>query len=223
MAVFFGILWESPTARHQFIRLVDQARLHLNKTVKQFEGSPRIAGSCPGSMIANTWATMMFVGLNGYVESTRAIISTTRWIVKELKAMPHICVVGDALLSVVAFSSKDFNIYLLYDAMSERGWSLSPLQFSLCIHITVTSVHTKNNMAQKFIDNIRASVKEAMKKPHKKVTGTVAIYGTSQAIPDRSIIRDVCTCYLDVCLSASPSENIIIIYLLHANTIQLTI
>ena len=76
----------------------------------------------------------MFVGLNGYVESTRAIIR----IVKELKAMPHICVVGDALLSVVAFSSKDFNIYLLYDAMSERGWSLSPLQFPLCIHITVT-------------------------------------------------------------------------------------
>ena len=169
--------------------------------------SPGIGGSRPGSIIANTWATMMFMGLNGYVESTRAIISTTRWIVKELKATPHIYVVGDPLVSVIAFSSKDFNIYFLNDAMSEKGWGLSPLQFPPCIHITVTSGHTKNNMAQKFIDDIRASIKEVMKKPHREVTGTAAIYGSSQAIPDRSIINDVGMCYLDVCLSACPSEN----------------
>lgn len=37
-----------------------------------------IAGSRAGSEIAACWATMLYVGMDGYIESARKIISTTR-------------------------------------------------------------------------------------------------------------------------------------------------
>ena len=36
---------------------------------------------------------------------------------------------GDPLVSVVTFGSLDFDIFALYSAMTERGWSLNALQF----------------------------------------------------------------------------------------------
>ena len=37
-----------------------------------------IVGSRPGAIIAACWAALMYTGEDGYVESTRKIISTTR-------------------------------------------------------------------------------------------------------------------------------------------------
>lgn len=46
-------------------------------------GSPTINGSRAGGIIAACWATMMFFGENGYVEATRQIIETTKFIERE--------------------------------------------------------------------------------------------------------------------------------------------
>lgn len=40
--------------------------------------SPSVAGSRSGYLIACCWATLMFYGMNGYVEQTRKIIEATR-------------------------------------------------------------------------------------------------------------------------------------------------
>ena len=41
-----------------------------------------ISGSRAGAIIAVCWATLMYFGEDGYVESTRKIISTARYIAK---------------------------------------------------------------------------------------------------------------------------------------------
>lgn len=46
-------------------------------------GSPTVNGSRAGGIIAATWATMMNFGLEGYVERTRRIIDTARYIETE--------------------------------------------------------------------------------------------------------------------------------------------
>jgi sphinganine-1-phosphate aldolase len=46
--------------------------------------SPTFAGSRAGSLIAMTWATLMNIGLNGYVKATKNIIETTQHITNEL-------------------------------------------------------------------------------------------------------------------------------------------
>jgi len=46
-----------------------------------------IAGSRAGAIIAACWATMMFIGHEGYVDATLRIVETTRHI--EAKYTPH--------------------------------------------------------------------------------------------------------------------------------------
>ena len=188
-----------------------ELRQHQYFVVTDWEGgiypSASVAGSRPGGIIAATWAAMMSMGMEGYVESTRQIIKTTRWLIAELSATPHIYVVGNPLVSVVSIASKDFNIYELNEEMGKKGWSLNPLQFPPGLHICITLLHAREEMAQKFLDDIRESVKIIMKEPNKKISGAAAVYGTSQAIPDRSIVSDVGHYYLDLTLRATPVEN----------------
>lgn len=43
-----------------------------------------VPGSRAGAIIAACWATLMFMGEDGYIESTKKILNTTRFIEKEL-------------------------------------------------------------------------------------------------------------------------------------------
>lgn len=45
--------------------------------------SPSVAGSRPGGIIAACWATLMHVGELGYVEATKRIIKTARFLESE--------------------------------------------------------------------------------------------------------------------------------------------
>lgn len=45
--------------------------------------SPSVAGSRPGGIIAACWATMMYMGEDGYVEATRKVIEIARFIEAE--------------------------------------------------------------------------------------------------------------------------------------------
>ena len=150
---------------------------------------------------------MMSMGKDGYIESTRSIIATTRWLTQELNSIPHLYVMGNPLVSVVAMASKDFNIYKLNEELGKRNWSLNPLQFPPALHICITLLHTRNGMALKFLNDVKECVTLIMKDPNKKISGAAAVYGTSQAIPDRSIISDIGYHYLNVSLTASPVEN----------------
>ena len=42
--------------------------------------SPSLAGSRPGAAIAGCWASLLHFGMDGYVESTKKIIETTKTI-----------------------------------------------------------------------------------------------------------------------------------------------
>jgi sphinganine-1-phosphate aldolase len=45
--------------------------------------SPTIAGSRPGVTMAMTWSTLLHFGREGYIESTRQVINTARYIGEE--------------------------------------------------------------------------------------------------------------------------------------------
>merc|ERR1711916_141921 len=83
------------------------------------------------------------LGLKGYQDQTRKIMETTQLIRKGIDKIPGVYVLGDPKAMVVAFGSKEFNIYNIGDKMSHRGWSLNALQRPACLHICVTVPHTK--------------------------------------------------------------------------------
>ena len=69
--------------------------------------------------------------------------SSFRYIVKELKKIDGIRVIGDPQVSVVAIDSERFNVYALSDGMKKRGWNLNALQFPSSIHLCCTMLHTQ--------------------------------------------------------------------------------
>ncbi|XP_045423952.1 sphingosine-1-phosphate lyase 1 isoform X2 [Lemur catta] len=159
--------------------------------------SPTVAGSRPGGISAACWAALMYFGENGYVEATKQIIKTARFLKSELENIKGIFVLGNPQVSVIALGSRDFDIYRLYNLMTAKGWSLNQLQFPPSIHFCVTSVHTRKRVAIQFLKDIRESVTQIMKNPKAKTTGLGAIYGMVQTTVDRDLIAELSSDFLD--------------------------
>lgn len=165
--------------------------------------SPTFAGSRSGAVIAACWASMLYHGESGYCESTRRIVSTTRFIASELRKIPGIFVFGEPQVSVVAFGSNIFNIYSLAEILSDmpngRGWNLNNLQFPPAVHLCVTDMHTEKGRAESFIEDVAHAARELIEQPRSSAEGAAALYGMSQLIPDRSLVAELTRGFLDAC------------------------
>jgi len=162
--------------------------------------SPTLPGSRPGGLIATCWAAMMYHGLEGYVKATDNIIKTTQWIKRELSTLEGLKILGNPKVSVLAFASDKFDIYVLNARLRDRGWNLNALQFPSAFHLCVTLMHHNGSSHSKFVNDVKEIVAELMKGPRAKPSGSAAIYGMAQALPDRSCVAEICTRYLDGCL-----------------------
>ena len=163
-----------------------------------------LSGSRSGALVAATWATLLYMGEDGYVDATRKIIRTTRTIVKELRDVAGIRVMGKPQATVVAMDSGVFEIMRLNDAMHKRGWHLNALQFPPSVHLCVTMIHTQEGVAERFVADIKRCVAEIMQDPKAKSTGQAALYGMSAAIPDRSIVYELACGFLNMKHRAGP-------------------
>lgn len=160
-------------------------------------GSPTINGSRAGGIIAACWATLMHYGYDEYVNSTKKIIETTRYVEQKLRAMEGIFIFGTPATSVIAIGSNDFHIYRLSEALGKKGWNLNPLQFPCGIHICITHVHTEPGITDQFLEDVSTELEILMETRSTPVEGKLAMYGMSQSIPDRSVVGDFTKCFLD--------------------------
>ncbi|ERL90710.1 hypothetical protein D910_08057, partial [Dendroctonus ponderosae] len=159
-----------------------------------------------GGNIATCWAALLYHGLEGYVSATKDIIYTARFIEKGLRRMKGIYIFGQPATSVIALGSDDFDIYRLADALHKLGWNLNTLQYPPGLHLCVTLMHTKPGLAQKFLDDTKDSLAEILKDPAVPVQGRMALYGTAQKLPDRSIVGDITRFFIDSIYYIPPSD-----------------
>ncbi|HDN79031.1 MAG: aspartate aminotransferase family protein [Chloroflexi bacterium] len=158
--------------------------------------SPTIAGSRPGALIAICWAVMVSMGEQGYLEATRRILETANYILKGIKEIPELKVLGDPLW-IIAFTSEEVDIYKVLDYMSRRGWSLNGLQKPPAVHIAVTLRHTMPGVADRFLADLREAVEHVKAHPEEK--GTIApVYGMAASISFRGIVDELLKRYLDL-------------------------
>ncbi len=157
--------------------------------------SPTMAGSRPGALVAACWASMVSMGEKGYLEGAKKIMLTAGKIKKGIESIPELYILGDPLW-VIAFASKDINIYSVMDYMTTRGWSLNGLHKPSCVHICVTLRHTQQGLAEKFIRDLKAAVRFVKANPD--VKGDMApMYGMAASFPDRGLVADVMDVYMD--------------------------
>jgi len=157
--------------------------------------SPTFAGSRPGALSAACWAAMVSTGEQGYLEATRKILETAALIRAGIECIPELEVLGDPLW-VIAFSARSFDVYRLLDAMSQRGYSLNGLQRPASIHLAVTLRHTASGVADRFLEDLRASVDEVKSSPAQK-SGMAPVYGMAGSFPVRGAIAELLRRYLD--------------------------
>eukprot|EP00050_Salpingoeca_kvevrii_P016888 m.59692 g.59692 ORF g.59692 m.59692 type:complete len:578 (-) comp7232_c0_seq1:178-1911(-) len=169
-------------------------------------GTPTMAGSRPGALVAATWAAMVKHGREGYLNNAKAILAATRRIAEGIKKIPGLKLVCEPEVSVVAWTSDVFDINRLCDPlMEECGWDLNVLQFPASMHIAVTMAHTVDGVVENFLRDLAKCVVPLNETPGVEVSGAGRLYGQSQAVPDRSIIRQVVSMYMDAVYQTGPS------------------
>ena len=135
-----------------------------------------MAGSRSGGIIAATWAALLNYGEEGYVESSQKIFDTLAYIVKSIRSIPGLEVMGDPKVCIVAFKSEKFNVYTLADEMKKRGWLLSSLQYPTCVHLYITPMHTQSGIKERFVNDLAEAAKELLNDPSKPLVGGVSVF-----------------------------------------------
>ena len=169
--------------------------------------SPSMAGSRPGALIAGCWASLMKMGEDGYLNTCLQIVGAAKKIEERIRtsdALRHsLSVIGKPMVSVVAFrantAQKDpfykVDIYDIADAMSSRGWHLNALQDPPAMHIAVTIPIVA--AVDDLLKDLEEVVEAVRGNPTEKKGDAAALYGVAGAIPDKSIVTELATGFLD--------------------------
>ncbi|CAH9132489.1 unnamed protein product [Cuscuta epithymum] len=174
-------------------------RKHQFVAVTEWTGglyvSPTIAGSRPGGLIAGAWAAMMSLGLEGYLENTKAIMEASKKIEKGIEEIPGLYVIGKPDMSIIAFGSEVVDIFEVNDVLSSKGWHLNALQRPNSIHICVTLQHA--SVAQEFVRDVKDAVHTVKQNPGPINGGLAPLYGAAGRIPDRVMVKDLLIDFMD--------------------------
>ncbi|THH00240.1 hypothetical protein EW145_g7117 [Phellinidium pouzarii] len=170
-------------------------------------GSPSLAGSRPGALIAGTWAAMQYMGEDGYLESCRAIVGCAQTIVRSVRdEIPELYVLGSPPASCVAFGARDsrVNVLAVGDAMSTRGWHLNGLSKPAGLHMACTRLTVP--VVDQFIADLKDCVREVKERQLAKgdKEGTmVVLYGLgNSSTVGPAMVEKVTTAFLDVLYKA---------------------
>lgn len=165
-------------------------------------GSPTLAGSRPGALMAGCWATLVNIGADGYRDSCHAIVSATMKLRRALETVPvlvrHLEVLGDPLASVLAFQVRDgstVNIYALGDAMVKKGWHLASLQNPAALHFALTRLTVP--VIDELIADLVESTEEQEKVHDAPQSDTAALYGVAGSVSTAGVADRIIVGFLN--------------------------
>lgn len=166
-------------------------------------GSPTLAGSRPGALMAGCWATLINVGEKGYAESCYSIVSATMQLKDTIKEHPvlkkHLEVIGDPIGSVIAFKVRDgsnVNVYQVGDAMGKKGWHLATLQHPAALHFALTrlTVPVIGELVSDLVETVEVLEKKGGTGP---VGDTAAVYGVAGSVSTAGVADRIIVAFLD--------------------------
>jgi glutamate/tyrosine decarboxylase-like PLP-dependent enzyme len=105
--------------------------------------TPTVAGTRPGGAIASAWAVLHYLGIEGYRDRTRRILSARRRIEEGAKAL-GLRVFGDPRLGLIAFGANegdDLSVFGVWKGMHDRGWFTGVVQNPNGIHLMLSPAH----------------------------------------------------------------------------------
>lgn len=178
-----AVLYRSPELRrHQFYAAADWPG--------GIYASPNFTGSRPGGTIAATWAVLHKLGFEGYREHARELMETSRTLREGVTSIEGLEVLGQPIMSVMAFGSRLHDIYELGDHMAGRGWLLERQQLPPSLHLTVTRAHQP--VADEFLADLRDAAEATAQFPVERIidrTRHMLIGAAARVLPRRFVSR----------------------------------
>lgn len=138
--------------------------------------SPGIDGSRSSGLLAATWAGMVATGRDGYLRYARNIFDTSYAMQDAVRSHPELQLIGEPSF-LFAFTSDDFDIYHVNDALRARGWRMNGLQYPNAIHMAVTRPQTQPGVVEAWATDLDAAVQYARASRDASPTSG-AIYGS---------------------------------------------
>jgi sphinganine-1-phosphate aldolase len=137
--------------------------------------SPGMDGSRSGGLLAATWASMVSLGRQGYLDYARQIFTTSKAMQDAVRSHSELRILGDPTF-LFAFTSDVFDIYHVNDFMKLRGWRFNGQQYPNAIHMAVTRPQTQPGVAEAFAADLEEAVPYAV--AHKdEAPKSAAVYG----------------------------------------------
>jgi glutamate/tyrosine decarboxylase-like PLP-dependent enzyme len=171
--------------------------------------SPGIEGSRSGGLLAATWAAMVQLGREGYRRYAAEIFATAEELKGAVRSHPELRIVG-APTFCFSFTSDDFDIYHVADAMRANGWRFNGQQYPNAIHMAVTRPQTRPGVAAAFAADLAEAVGYAREKDAAGAAAlSGAIYGGvpgGMSLEAEELIVSVMRDMLDTELSVPPAE-----------------
>ena len=138
--------------------------------------SPGMDGSRSGGLLAATWASMVSLGRQGYLDYARQIFETASRMRAAVESHPELRIIGDPTFCFSFTSDAAFDIYHVNDFMKLRGWRFNGQQYPNAIHMAVTRPQTQPGVVDAFTSDLAEAVPYAVE--HEADTpGSAAVYG----------------------------------------------
>ena len=153
--------------RHQYFTATDWAG--------GLYASPTMAGSRSGGLTAATWAAMVALGEEGYLDAARHIMTAADTIRAGIEEIPELSVFGNPTFCI-AMRSDVVDVFHVNDFLVSKGWRLNGLQRPPGLHLCVTLPQGRPGVAEHFVEDLREAVAYA-KNPSQPNAKTGAIYG----------------------------------------------
>jgi glutamate/tyrosine decarboxylase-like PLP-dependent enzyme len=169
--------------------------------------SPGIDGSRSGGLIASAWASMVHLGRDGYLAYAKQIFEAAEAMKDAVRSHPELRLMGSPTFCF-SFTSDEFDIYHINDAMRPKGWRFNGQQYPNAIHMATTRPQTQPGVVEAFAADLAEAVAVAKEKEAAGETAfSSSIYGgVAGGLTDEAdeIIRGFMTSLLDTQQSLPP-------------------
>ncbi|CAE7804132.1 Sgpl1, partial [Symbiodinium sp. KB8] len=190
-----------------------ELRAHAFVPVADFPGgfyvTPTMQGSRSGALMAQAWATMVYMGRDGYTRLARSVDSMVRRFAAGVEAIDGLRLLVRPDCSCVAFTSDVFCIYALVERMEHRrGWAFVTLQKPKAAQLCLMQAHERSLATM--LTDLSAEAAYLREHPDTKATGMAGAYAVVENLPPSAAfgtLKGYQALALDVVPVAAPASS----------------
>jgi sphinganine-1-phosphate aldolase len=150
--------------------------------------SPTMQGSRSAGLSAATWAAMVALGEQGYLEAARAIMTAADAIREGVAGIPELQIMGKSTF-LIAIKSDQLDIYHVNDYLSKKGWRMNACQNPPGFHFCVTLRQSLPGVPERFVSDLKEAVLYSQDPPPGgPLSG--ALYGLAGEAAGKAILQD---------------------------------